>query len=319
MARWAKGSHFLLTDISRSSFFGDGAARGSMGACFLPISIPPQYTNQTKTVTLHVSVDVVLAGVPLLISKKTMVCAQGELDFTTSILPIEAHVTIQLTNLPSGNLSLPGTFVPLSSEVAISNSPDQRQQSQEPAQTDLELYHFLKDRGLTAISDEDLPIAHLRIKHIFRPSEFPPADSFGPSPTDDEVEWQRQTNNSIRRIFTPRVVSWHTSVSSSTMIMAASDWRQKQSTHTQLSPSLLLRPLVLTDCCTLIGAILRIPPRHPDNCAKLILNQLRDLRRLLDLSFADYTCTLCDVETKHAGPLGISHTSRLQVCSRSPL
>ena len=47
-------------------------------------------------------------------------------------------------------------------------------------------------------------------------------------------------------------------------------------------------------------------PRSADKCAELILNNLLELRRYLDISFADNTCNPGDVETKHAGPPGIS-------------
>ena len=99
------------------------------------------------------AVDVVLAEVPLLISKKTSVSAHGQLGFTIPILPIEENVIIQLTNLPSGHVGRRGAFVPPSSEILTSNVPEHRQLIQASAQTALKLYPYLKDHGVTPSSD----------------------------------------------------------------------------------------------------------------------------------------------------------------------
>ena len=110
---------------------------------------------------------------------------------------------------------------------------------------------------------------------------------------------------SKRRIFTASFFSCQTSVSSATLIMAASAWRQETAPSDDPIPGLLIRHLVLTDCCSLFRAILRIQPKSTDSCAKLILNQLRDFRHCLHLPSADNTCSLGDVETKHDGSMGI--------------
>ena len=70
--------------------------------------------------------------------------------------------------------------------------------------------------------------------------------------------------------------------------------------------ALLFRHLLLTECFSLLSAILRIHRTSIDKCAELILNLLRDMRVVLDISFVGNTCNLGDVGAKHAGPLGIS-------------
>ena len=143
------------------------------------------------------------------------------------------------------------------------------------------------------------------IRRISPPPESALPDSSGTSSTEDEAREQCQTGNSKRHIFTSPCAQRQTSVSSATLIMAASAWRHKNPTSPNLLQTLLSRPLVLTDFCSLFSEILRIRPRSPDKCAELILSQLRDLRHCLDLSFADNTCNIGGADTIHDAPLGI--------------
>ena len=136
-------------------------------------------------------------------------------------------------------------------------------------------------------------------------SEFPLPYPFGPSPTDDEVKWQRHENNSKRHIAPSECKACDVSILTATLVLTAAELHHQQSSDKLSPPALLFRPLLLTDCCFLYSSIRRIQPRSTDNCAKLISNQLRDIRNCLDISFADNACNLGDVETKHAGPLGI--------------
>ena len=89
-------------------------------------------------------------------------------------------------------------------------------------------------------------------------------------------------------------------MSRSKLILAAQIPSQQKSGKTIYC---LFRPLLLTDCGSLYSAILRIQPKSKDNCSKLIMNQLRDMQSLMDMSFIDATCNLGDMETKHAAPL----------------
>ena len=56
---------------------------------------------------------------------------------------------------------------------------------------------------------------------------------------------------------------------------------------------------------SLYSAIIRILPLSQDKCAKLIPNQLRDLKTVLGISLVDNSCNLGDVAANYAGSLGI--------------
>ena len=141
------------------------------------------------------------------------------------------------------------------------------------------------------------------IEQIAPPTEYPLPNPFGLAPTDQEVTAQCRSdlkatmNNHYHCRFCQQ------SVSRATIMYAAAD-RRDQIEKTVTAPD-LFRPLLLTDCCSLFSAILRIQPRSLDKCAKLVMNQLRDMQTLMDISFIDATCNLGDIETKHAGSLGI--------------
>ena len=70
-------------------------------------------------------------------------------------------------------------------------------------------------------------------------------------------------------------------------------------------PDILLHPMVLTDCCSLYGAILRLQQKTTERSARITLAFLRDALKLVVFSFADATVDLGDVGAKHAESLGI--------------
>ena len=67
----------------------------------------------------------------------------------------------------------------------------------------------------------------------------------------------------------------------------------------------LLHPMILTDCCSLYGAILRLQPKTTERCTRATLAFLRDSLQITAFSYIDATVNLGDVGTKHAGSLGI--------------
>ena len=153
----------------------------------------------------------------------------------------------------------------------------------------------------------ELVTGHYIIDHLSPPTEFPLPDPFGPSPTDEEVRWQCAAASNKGHIFQTSCKHCDHDQPTVSLIMHAT--RHSLNVPQQTTSSLLYRPLLLTDCCcSLYSAILRIQPRSQDKCAKLLLNQLRDLQTVLDASFVDNPCNLGDVETKHAGSLGILAT-----------
>ena len=120
----------------------------------------PARSTQTKEITLHVIADVVMADVPVLISKKTLVEMKGRLNLNTPSLTIGDNVTIQQANLPSGLFGLPGPF----KLVAEETSQPSATLNDEPA-TSSELYPVLKEQCLTPISDDDFNKVHQRLSH----------------------------------------------------------------------------------------------------------------------------------------------------------
>ena len=140
--------------------------------------------------------------------------------------------------------------------------------------------------------------------HLSPPTEFPLPDPFGPSPSDAEVRWQCDSALKKKHVYQSSCLSCDCHIPTALLIHHAHS-HMAQSEKMTTTAQLLFRPLLLTDCCSLYSSILRIQPRSQDKCAKLILNQIRDLQTVLDISFVDNTCNLGDVETKHAGSLGI--------------
>ena len=140
------------------------------------------------------------------------------------------------------------------------------------------------------------------ITKIAPPSTFPLPDPFGPSPTDEEVSNHCKKSSQSKSTLLTSCSYCKTSIPLEHLLHFAS----KQTLDSPPSkPFILFRPLLLTDCCSLFSAILRLQPKSQDKCAKLIMNQLRDLQSLLDVSFIDNSCNLGDIETKHAGSLTI--------------
>ena len=107
------GANLTMSNSARPFRFGDGVERRILGAFALPITIAPESDNQIKSANLQVAVDVAMAEVPLIISKKTLVAMQGQLDFPTSALSIDDDVTTHLIILPSGQIVPPGAFFPI--------------------------------------------------------------------------------------------------------------------------------------------------------------------------------------------------------------
>ena len=141
------------------------------------------------------------------------------------------------------------------------------------------------------------------IAAISPPTTYHVPDPFSPTPTDREVPAQVQTLRMNKQTMPAKRTACQTVRNSHQLILAAiKDWPLR---HCGKIARTLFRPLLLTDCCSLLSAILRIHPRSQDKCAKLLTNQLRDLQTLIDMSFADDSCNLGDMGTKHDASLNI--------------
>ena len=70
-------------------------------------------------------------------------------------------------------------------------------------------------------------------------------------------------------------------------------------------PAILFHPMILTDCCSLYGAILRLKPKTVDRCTRITLAFLRDALGIVAFSYVDATVNPGDVGAKRAGSLGV--------------
>ena len=85
-------------------------------------------------------------------------------------------------------------------------------------------------------------------------------------------------------MFTKRTACQATQNCRQLILTADKEWSHRQCGNIHKT---LLRPLLLTDCCSLFSAIMRIRPMSQGKCAKLLMNQLRDLQTLIDMSSVD--------------------------------
>ena len=126
---------------------------------------------------------------------------------------------------------------------------------------------------------------------------------FGPSPTDRAVAAQMKNAPIIQKTMFAKRTARECSANSPTLIQAAQAAWTQNNAHGR-SQALFRLPL-LTDCCSLPSAILRIQPRSQGGCAKLLANQMGDLQTLMDMSYVDNSCTIEDMGTIHGGSLSI--------------
>ena len=105
-----------------------------------------------------------------------------------------------------------------------------------------------------------------QISQITPPTEYPLPDPFGVSPTDQEVAAQRRQEITSSHPTDYNCGHCQSTMARSKLIFAAVGKRDKTP-----KPGLAIsRPLLLTDCCSLFSAILRIQPSPLGKCAKLI-------------------------------------------------
>ena len=69
-------------------------------------------------------------------------------------------------------------------------------------------------------------------------------------------------------------------------------------------PAVLFRPMILTDCCILYGAILRLRPKTAERFPRAALDYLRVSLEMIACSHADATANQGDVGAKRADALG---------------
>ena len=74
-------------------------------------------------------------------------------------------------------------------------------------------------------------------------------------------------------------------------------------------PAVFPRPMILADCCSFYGAILRLQPMTVDRCARIALSFLRDSLRMTSFSYVGDTANLGDVGENMRGSLESLSTS----------
>ena len=139
------------------------------------------------------------------------------------------------------------------------------------------------------------------ITRISPTATYPLPDPFGQSPTDQEVACQRKLDDKTHHLHLNTCRNWlHTSPVAQLILEAEKSARESPTRP----PPALFRPLLLSGRLSLFCAILRIRPKSQGKCGKLVMNQLRDLQSLIDLSPVDPICNLGAISTKHAGSMG---------------
>ena len=160
-------------------------------------------------------------------------------------------------------------------------------------------------------------------RRLTPPTDFPLGNPFRESPSNAEV--QKETGqqpihmiamlgHSANPMITESPLSFQatchcckiamTLTTTSTNQLSDDDKLIYQNALNQQTPA-SFHPLILTDCCSLYGAILRLHPRTIERCARITLSFLRDALLMLAISYVDSTVNLGDVGAKHAGSLGI--------------
>lgn len=142
------------------------------------------------------------------------------------------------------------------------------------------------------------------IAAISPPAVYPIPDPFGPSPTGQNKSGRASITTASESTDSVRKMRYLPDYSESTQFYNGRK-RRLEATEGRAETDHIFRPLLLTGCCSLFSAILRIQPLSQGKCAKLVMNQLRDLQTLIDISFVGNSCNLGDMETNHAGSLNV--------------
>ena len=160
-------------------------------------------------------------------------------------------------------------------------------------------------------------------RRLTPPTDFPLRNPFNDSPSNAEVQQETglqplhmiaMLDHSANPMITDAPMSFQatchcckiamTLTTSSTGQLSEDDRRIYLNMLNHQAPA-SFHPLILTDCCSLYGAILRLQPRTIERCTRITLAFLRDALLMLAISYVDATVNLGDVGTKHAGSLGI--------------
>ena len=161
--QWGDTAKQTFGKSSRSFRFGDGNERPSIGTCVIPIILRPGHTNQSKDVALNIVADVVHADVPLLLSKRSLVALNGQLDFSRSTLTIEKYIIIRTRQLTLW--ALESSWHSHGKEQVRWNGSYRRNNVAGAHK----LYPVLQDHGLIPMTDAEIEKVHL---HLSRCSAF---------------------------------------------------------------------------------------------------------------------------------------------------
>ena len=70
------------------------------------------------------------------------------------------------------------------------------------------------------------------------------------------------------------------------------------------SPAIPFRPMVLADCCSLYGSIIRLQPKTAERCTRITIAFLRGSLQIAAFSYIDATVNLGVIGAKHVGIIG---------------
>ena len=157
----------------------------------------------------------------------------------------------------------------------------------------------------------ELTTHQFRLSQISPPSEFPLPDPFGKPPTPESL---KKFVDPFLKLSLPVHILSIDSAEQPFLISHCNRCQTSDAifvTEYQNGPRnpAAQTPLTgthfLTDCCSWFSAILNLQPKSVEECGKIILNHLRDMKSLITISFIDATCNLADIATKNAANLQI--------------
>ena len=102
----------VLQESERKFKFGDSRIFNSLGKLQLMINVP--VTTLAGYIRCSMEVDVVLASIPMLLSREALRKMKGTVNFETNLLAIDSQHIVQLSTARTGHLTMP--FQPIGND-----------------------------------------------------------------------------------------------------------------------------------------------------------------------------------------------------------
>ena len=149
-----------------------------------------------------------------------------------------------------------------------------------------------------------------QIRQLCPPTDYPMLGPFAKSPSDSTLKADKLFMSKSESQWDPETQlageskQWDTRKCESCLAcfpVCTAERNYIIKTDLPKSDSPLFRPLLLTDCCSLVSSILKMQPDANERCSRIILAHLRDLQALIAISFVDASVNIGDSWTNHGG------------------